>query len=77
MNLDEVIDEKYKHLYEKRRNIIDNEDSYSIDRFEEKSSKYKWIGRARIEDAPQDIKKKVLVEALVFSVYNYYGIKTP
>ena len=77
VNIDEIVDDHYQHLYEKRRNILDQEDYYSIDRFEEKSSKYKWIGRAKLSDNPDSIKKKVFVESLVFSVYNYYGIKTP
>lgn len=41
------IDPNFRHLFEKRRNIVDNQ-YYSIDRFEEKSTKYKWIGRANL-----------------------------
>jgi hypothetical protein len=77
MNIDEIVDPNYQHLYEKRRNIIDNEEYYSVDRFEEKTSKYKWIGRAKLSDSPEEIKRKMFLECLVFSVYNYYGIKTP
>ena len=33
VNIDEIVDDHYQHLYEKRRNILDNEDFYSIDRF--------------------------------------------
>ena len=34
VNIDEIVDDHYQHLYEKRRNILDQEDYYSIDRFE-------------------------------------------
>ena len=33
VNIDEIVDENYHHLYEKRRNILDQDDYYSIDRF--------------------------------------------
>jgi hypothetical protein len=72
----EVIDSSFQHLFEKRRNLVDSE-CYSIDRFEERATKYKWVGRANLSDGEEDLKKRLFVEALVFSVYNYYGIKTP
>ena len=77
VNYDEIIDDNFQHLHEKRRNILDTDDTYSIDRFEEKSSKYKWIGRANLTDSPEELKMKLFTQCLVFSVYNYYGIKTP
>jgi len=52
VNIDEVVDSNYQHLHEKRRNLIDSEDYYAIDRFEEKKSKYKWIGRATMSSSP-------------------------
>ena len=72
----EVVDGTFTHLFEKRRSIVDNE-SYSIDRFEEKATKYKWVGRAGISDNVEDMKKKLFLECLAFSVYNFFGIKTP
>jgi len=63
-------------LLEKRRNLVDNE-YYSIDRFEEKATKYKWVGRSNVNDQPDDLKKKMFLECMVFAVYNYFGIKTP
>lgn len=33
VNIDEIVDANFQHLYEKRRNILDNEDYFSIDRF--------------------------------------------
>lgn len=52
MNIDEVVDTNFQHMYEKRRNITDNEDYFSIDRFEEKTTKYKWIGKGNIIENP-------------------------
>ena len=71
-----TIDDSFQHLYDKRRNIVDNK-YFSIDRFEEKSTRYKWIGRASLEDKTEDLRKQFFLECLVFSVYSYYGIKTP
>jgi SHS2 domain-containing protein len=67
----EAIDLSFQYLFEKLRNLVDRE-CYSIDRFEGSATKYKLVGRANLSD---DLKKRLFVEALVFSQYNYYGLK--
>lgn len=50
---------------------------YSIDKFEEKATRYKWIGRANEGVSLEKLRKNFLYEVLVFCYYNYFGIKTP
>ena len=87
------IDESFHHLFEKRRNIHDEISFYSVDKFEERATKYKWIGRAGIMETvdkpnnPQattiikenveELRKAFSLELLVFCFYNHFGIKTP
>ena len=40
--------------------MIDNK-YYSIDKFEEKATKYKWIGRANLHDNVDDLRRKLLI----------------
>ena len=47
-------------MYEKRRNMIDNK-FYSIDKFEEKATRYKWIGRASLNQNIDDLRRKILI----------------
>ena len=60
INQSEVIDTSFHHMFEKRRNLVDNQ-CYSIDKFEEKATKYKWIGRANLNQNVEDLKKKIFV----------------
>ena len=38
-----------------------NNNYYSIDKFEEKATKYKWIGRGALNANIDDLRKKLLV----------------
>lgn len=61
-------------MNEKRKNILDN-NYYSIDRFEEKATRYKWIGRADEKLSVYQVIKKFMLECLVFCYYDFFHVK--
>ena len=57
--------------------IIEDNNYFNIEKFEEKATWYKWIGRAQEKVSVDEIRRSFLYECLVFCFYNYFGVKTP